>query len=546
MATIAAYPNEKADAVATHAESVHEKDVVEVKTIRGNEAFNEAMIKEPPRAFTPIALVLYSCAFIGFLCSTMNGYDGSLLNVLLNNPAFLEKFNIRDKGVWTGLISSMYQIGGVVALPFVGPGVDTWGRRGGMFIGAMMIILGTIIQGTTAYTVNVGQFMAGRFLLGFGVSIAASAGPIYVVEICHPAYRGVVTALYNTFWFTGSIISAGSGRGSLAYAGDASWLVPVWLQMLCSGIIVLTCFFLPESPRWLYVNNKYEQAKSMLVKYHGNGNNDSIWVQLQLHEYEEFLELNGSDKRWWDYRTLFNRRSAVYRLMCNITISIFGQWAGNSVLSYFLGAVLDTAGIKDTIERANITLIMSCIQFIFAIVGATVVDRVGRRPLLLFSNFGCALCWLGMTIATSQFASDETNISAAKATQAIIYIFGIVYSIGFTPLQALYPVEVLSFEMRAKGMAFSSLAVNAAGLLNQFAWPVSLDVIGWRTYIIFTIWCVIQGTVIYFFIPETRGRTLEELDEVFESKNPVKASLKKKQIALDSQHNVLAVEPITA
>lgn len=158
------------------------------------------MIKEPPKAFTKVALILYGASFIGFLCSTMNGYDGSLLNVLLNNSEFLANFGGTDKGIWAGIVSSIYQIGGVVALPFVGPAVDTWGRKMGMFIGATIIILGTIIQGTTSYTSSLGQFMAGRFLLGFGVSIAASAGPIYVVEVSHPAYRGVVTALYNTFW----------------------------------------------------------------------------------------------------------------------------------------------------------------------------------------------------------------------------------------------------------------------------------------------------------------------------------------------------------
>ena len=287
-----------------------------------------------------------------------------------------------------------------------------------------------------------------------------------------------------------------------------SWLVPVWIQLLCSGIIVVCVWFMPESPRWLYVHNKLERSKAMLIEYHGEGNPESVWVQLQLQEYEEFLERDGSDKRWWDYRSLFNKRSSCYRLVCNVTISLFGQWAGNSVLSYYISAVLGTAGITDPTTKINITLGMSCLQFFFAICGAMLVDKVGRRSLLLFTNFGCSLIWLGMVVATATFNNDQTNSAAANATLAMIYTFGVVYSIGFTPLQALYPVEVLSFEMRAKGMAFSSLAVNAGGLLNQFAWPVALQNIGWRTYIIFMIWCFIQATVIYFFIPETKARTV--------------------------------------
>lgn len=328
-----------------------------------------------------------------------------------------------------------------------------------------------------------------------------------------------MTAMYNTLWFSGAIISAGSARGGLNTGGDYSWRLITWLQALFSGLILLFCMLLPESPRWLYVHNKKEQAKAMLTKYHGAGNPESPWVTLQLHEYEELLDMNGADKRWWDYRALFRNRSAIYRLCCNLAVSIFGQWAGNAVLSYFLGSVLNTAGYTGAIEQANITLINNCQQFAFAIFGAFLVDRVGRRPLLLFSFAGCTVVWLGMTIASSQFAESYTgddadgnpiytNHNASKAALAMIFIFGSVFSVGITPLQALYPVEVLSFEMRAKGMAFSNLAVNAAGMLNQYAWPVSMDKIGWKTYIVFTVWDAVQVTIVYFLLPETKGRTV--------------------------------------
>jgi len=304
-------------------------------------------------------------------------------------------------------------------------------------------------------------------------------------------------------------------------------------------------FFLPESPRWLYVNNKFTEAKAMLTKYHGEGNPDSIWVTLQLREYEEFLEMDGSDKRWWDYRALFRNRASRYRLYCNIMVSIFGQWAGNAVLSYFQSAVLRTAGITETIPKANLNLANNFQQFFFAIVGAALVDRVGRRPLLLFSNAACCLVWLGMCVSSGIFAdSGETNKAAGDVTIFFIFLFGTVYSIGFTPLQALFPVEVLSFEMRAKGMAFSGLAVNIAGLLNQFAWPIALQNIGWKTYIVFCIWCGVQTAIIYFFIPETKNRTLEELDEIFDSPTPVKTSIQKKKVALAANGEIVNIEHV--
>ncbi|GKT64250.1 lactose permease [Colletotrichum tofieldiae] len=551
--------SEKIDTVDTvHAhdhdsdKASHDHKEIETKVVTGSEAFNEAMIKEPPNAWSRAQIFIYAFSLVGFFCSTMNGYDGSLINNLLQNPSFKERYGAKNDGIWAGIISSMYQIGGVVALPFVGPALDTWGRRIGMFIGAAIIIVGTCIQATANGT---SQFMGGRFLLGFGVSIAASAGPMYVVEINHPAYRGVVGAMYNTLWFSGAIIASGAARGALDIKGDASWRLITWLQALFSGLICIFCLWMPESPRWLFVNNKKDQAAAVLAKYHGNGNAESPWVKLQLHEYEELLNMDGADKRWWDYRALFRNRASVYRLGCNVCISIFGQWAGNAVLSYFLGSVLDTAGYTHPIQQANITLINSCQQFAFAIFGALLVDRVGRRPLLLFSFTACTIVWLGMTVASGILSKSQVgetdggapifdNPAASQACLAMIFIFGSVYSVGITPLQALYPVEVLSFEMRAKGMAFSNLAVNAAGLLNQFAWPVSMEKIAWKTYIIFTIWDAIQTVVIYFYIPETKGRTLEELDHIFADPKPVKASIQKKAVAVDRYGDVVNVQDV--
>jgi hypothetical protein len=200
--------------------------------------------------------------------------------------------------------------------------------------------------------------------------------------------------------------------------------------------------------------------------------------------------------------------------------------------------VLRTAGIQNTTTKLNITLGITCSSFAIALMGAACVDRLCRRPLLLFTKFGCASVWIGITAATGSFAanggsnddsipSPATAKPSGTAALAMIYIFGFVYSFGFTPLQALYPVEVLSFEMRAKGKHFPTspsalvsilllyhmLCANVplAGLINQFAWPVSLQMITWKTYITFVVWDFFQTAIIYFFIPETKNRTVSSL-----------------------------------
>lgn len=107
-------------------------------------------------------------------------------------------------------------------------------------------------------------------------------------------------------------------------------MVPLGLQLMFPTVIALGAMWLPESPRWLYTHNKKEQATKNLVRLHGQGNPESEWVKLQLNEYEEHLEMDGTDKRWWDYRALFKNKASMYRLTCNCLVSLFGQWAGNS------------------------------------------------------------------------------------------------------------------------------------------------------------------------------------------------------------------------
>lgn len=112
-----------------------------------------------------------------------------------------------------------------------------------MFIGALIIVVGTCVQASCH---NLAGFMAGRFVLGFGVAISASAGPAYVSEMAHPSFRGVMTAVYNTFWFIGGIPGTFVPYGTQVLSGTNSWRIPIWLQMVFSGIVLCLCLFLPE------------------------------------------------------------------------------------------------------------------------------------------------------------------------------------------------------------------------------------------------------------------------------------------------------------
>lgn len=250
------------------------------------------------------------------------------------------------------------------------------------------------------------------------------------------------------------------------------------------GIVVLLVFFLPESPRWLYTNGKLQQAKEVIIKYHGLDNPNSVYLDLQINEYMESLVLDGADKRWWDYRALFRDRASRYRVMCNLVLTVWGQWSGNGMTSYFMPAFLKTAGVTKTDTGLDINLGTSFIGLFVFMTGASLVEKIGRRKLAYRVLLVIASWWVIITITTAVYNKTGTK-GAGDTAIFFVNVFGVTYSFGITPLQALYPVEVLSYQQRAKGMAFSSLVVNAALLVNMFGLPVAIKRIGYKLYIVF-------------------------------------------------------------
>lgn len=432
----------------------------------------------------------------------------------------------------------MYNIGSVAAVFFTGPTNDYLGRRWGMFVGALIVIVGTCVQ---APCTNRGQFLAGRFVLGFGVSFCCVSAPCYVSEMAHPSWRGTLTGLYNCTWYIGSIIASWVVYGCSYIDTLHAWRIPIWCQMITSGIVVLGVFWLPESPRWLMAQDRPDDAAKVLAKYHGEGDVDHPVVQLQLKEMAHQISSEASDKRWWDYSGLWDTYSARRRMICVLGMAVMGQVSGNSLTSYYMPAMLKNAGITQEKKVLALNGINPVLCFIGAILGARMSDIVGRRPLLIYSIIFCSCCFAVMTGTSSLSMTDPSNSASANTTVAFIFIFGIVFSFGWTPLQSAYIAECLSTDVRAKGTAIGNFASSCASTVIQYSSAPAFEDIGYYFYIVFIFWDLLEAAFIYFFFPETKDRTLEELTEVFEAKDPVKKSLEKR----DAQ-TIMATMNVTA
>lgn len=247
---------------------------------------------------------------------------------------------------------------------------------------------------------------------------------------------------------------------------------------------------------------------------------------------EMIHSVQGIPKATWkdlfDLRVLVETRSSRYRLMLNMVFSWFAQFSGNNIISYYLPVMLDAIGVKDTDTKLILNIIYSAIGWIFATGGARLHDLVGRRKMLMGSTVGMAIC-LAFVAAGSAGKVEYNNNAAATLSIVFIFAFGATYSGAFTPMQPVYPAEVVSNRMRAKAMGAYKITAGAAGFLNTFVAPIALSSIGYWFYVFFVFWDTFEFAFIYFFFIETKGLTLEELDVIFEADNPRKASIEAKK-----------------
>lgn len=481
------------------------------------------------------SLHLYFCIFVAFCCACANGYDGSLMGSILAMDHYQNVFKTGMDGPKVSVVTSLYTVGSIVCTPVSAIISDRLGRRKCMFIGGWVIIIGAVII-TSAMTLP--QFVVGRFVLGVGIQIMVVSAPAYAVEISPPHWRGRAVGFYNCGWFGGSIPAAAITYGTNFIGNNYQWRIPFICQCFACIIVIISVWFIPESPRWLIANGRNEEAEAFLVKYHGNGDPNARLVRLEIEEMKEGIRIDGIDKRWWDYRPFIMTKSGRWRFAQVIMISVFGQWSGNG-LGYFNATIFKAIGYESSSTQLLLNLVNSIISAVGALTAVYFTDRMRRRPVLIFGTLACAIA-LGINAGILQEVANTGFIgkTKGKAALAFYYLFNVVFSFTYTPLQGVIPAEALETTTRSKGLALSGFMVSSISFISQFATPIGLANISTNYFWIFVGWDVVESVFWYFFCVESQGRTLEQLEWVYQQPNPVKASLNVDKIVVQEDGTV--------
>ncbi|KAF3938151.1 hypothetical protein ABW19_dt0200211 [Dactylella cylindrospora] len=460
----------------------------------------------------------------GWRCNQAGyGVDWGVIGAINSFPLWHEYYGFGNSGPTYGVLNALMNIGNFCGSPMLAFG-DIIGRRGVNFVGNALVCIASIMQ---AFAVNIRMLMFARFLLGFGTGMMSSSQ--YMAEVSPIHLRGRLVGIFGACFQIGALATSGAMIGFQKIDSHWSWRAPFLVQSIFPLVTCISMYLLsPETPRFLIMRGRREEAKKVIATYMTTAQDpNSPFVEAVASQIEHSLEEDTSGHRdFWDYRVFFTK-PVRYRLMLLIFYSIFQQWNGGGIIGYYLSPALQTVGITDPTAQLGINTGLVATYFVFTLFGAYLVDIFRRRTLIFAGLIAFVILQVAVTITGWQYEVTG-NMATAYLTVVWYFIFQVCSASLIATMHNLYPVEILSLVLRAKGMGLYGLIQGAAGTVQNYGISVGIQKLGYKIWCVYIVYNFVQLIIAYFIFPETYKLSLEEIDAVFETKgvHPVKMSKK--------------------
>ncbi|KAK7027243.1 high affinity glucose transporter [Paramarasmius palmivorus] len=451
-----------------------------------------------------------------FVClgGSLFGMDISSMSGVLTNPFYLKQFD-NPSGFVQGALVASTPAGSLIGSLAVTQLGDRLGRKKTIMLAALVWIVGSVLQ---CASITRGMLAAGRVIGGVSIGIATAIIPVYQSEIAPASIRGRLISILQWSVTWGTLVQYFVQFGGSYINSAASFRIPWGFQMVPAIVLFCGMFLFPESPRWLLDNDREEEARQILADLHGKGDKDDELVRMEFEEIKEqiLFEQNEGAKSYFDLLKGNNPR----RVFLGCSLQMWSQLTGISVMiRYYITYVFRDVGLVG--RRAG--LIAASVQYILNVVmtvpAIIYIDKWGRRPMLIagLASMGAVLFAVGALqgqlgrwgdVDGERIWTIRNHNGATKA-----------FAVTMGPVNWTYPAEIFSLRVRAKEFHWLRLSTGCSVSPLYGPFHPAFSTIAYKTYFIFGTFNFVACLHVIFMYPETVGRTLEEVEDIFAAGN---------------------------
>jgi MFS transporter, SP family, xylose:H+ symportor len=437
------------------------------------------------------------------------GYDTAVISGAEQSLQlyFIEKLGLNT--LFHGLTVSSALIGCIVGGLISGFMANRIGRRNSLMVAAVLFFISAVLSAYPEFLFfEKGEPTIGLFIMfniyriigGVGVGLASGLGPLYISETSPANIRGRLVTLNNLAIIFGTLLVY-FVNWRLTDGQNASWINDLgWRYMFASEAIPALLFFfllflVPETPRYLIAKNRDDEALNILEKVNGS-------KKIAKEVYHDVKQTMDTPKGH-----IFSYGKMV--IVVGILIAAFQQFVGINVILYYAPRIFADMGASADTSMLQ-TVLLGVVNFVFVFIALLAVDKWGRKRLLLLGSFGMTVGMLG--VAALSFA-DNMGISAL----VLILLYAAFYNLSWGPLTWVLASEIFPNKIRGQVMAITVMANWSANLLISATFPSLLEISAGMTYSFYGLMCILAFVFVWKWVPETKGKTLEELETHWDS-----------------------------
>ncbi|CAG9949266.1 unnamed protein product [Clonostachys rosea f. rosea IK726] len=462
-----------------------------------------------------VRLIVIGIALVVAMGGFVYGFDSGIIATTLGQSSFKSYFygpTLVNTSL-SGAIVSVYNAGQAIGGLTSGFLADKFSRKYAMSAMALLSIVGAVLQ--TA-SVHVAMMIVGRLLAGIGCGSLLSVVPVYLAEASQPDSRGFLVGLHGMMIAIGFGVANWVGYGGSYASSHAQWRTPLAMQIPIPILMMVGCIYIPFSPRWLVQQDRIEEAEKVLHKLHGI-ENESLASQelIQIRQQLGFERSQGSASWSFALKKMFSKQY-LRRTATATFIVAMGQLSGSQVIQNFQSIFYETVGFT-----GKTSLLISGIYGMMGIIGqiiylTVVADRWPRvRTLWIGSVLLSVMIAVCMALSAQYGSKDSQNENGARGAIAMIFLYSALYAVFFNAMVWVVPSELFPFFLRSKGLAFAVFTKSVIAIALSQITPIAIKNVSWRYYSLYIATNLTAGLIYFFFLPETSGKSLEEIAELF-------------------------------